>query len=317
MTSEAGIPHKLYKYRPFGVQCLSLLTQAKVHYSDPTRFNDPLDCAPTIETDAGLAELIDLGHIWLEEKLTADEAAAEIEQCIPQDFRDETEAFAIWYQDALARKFGSLLRAELGTKGVFSLSATWSSPLMWSHYADQHQGICIEFDTQALAHPDLEPVNYTAPRSVLASDLIKWKIHKSPEAERRVYETYFLAKANEWKYEQEWRDISAKHGSDFTTFPISSIYFGFRCLPEVQVSVMALSREFPNTAFYEVYPKAKSFDLERRFLNVNEELAMGVRTSPHLDFRPEEPPRAGQIAPTLNESLTGGMLYDRAGHDGT
>jgi hypothetical protein len=122
-------------------------------------------------------------------------------------------------------------------------------------------------------------------------------IHKSPEAERRIYETYFLAKAGGWAYEQEWRDIATEHGSQWTTFPVRSIYFGFRCPISVRVSVMALLGKLPDVTFYEIYPKAMSFDLDRRFLNVDEELAMGIRTSPYLDFGPAESLRGGQIAP--------------------
>lgn len=40
------------------------------------------------------------------------------------------------------------LDSELGNEGVLTLSATWKSGLMWSHYADEHRGICIEYDTR-------------------------------------------------------------------------------------------------------------------------------------------------------------------------
>ena len=47
------------------------------------------------------------------------------------------------------------------------LSENNSSVLMWSHYADNHKGICIEYDFESiknnkLIYYSLFPVNYTA-----------------------------------------------------------------------------------------------------------------------------------------------------------
>ena len=44
--------------------------------------------------------------------------------------------------------------------GVCALGERADSILMWSHYADEHAGICIEFDTEAhaAAFPGLSPV---------------------------------------------------------------------------------------------------------------------------------------------------------------
>ena len=51
------IPRKLYKYRAFNVFSLRSLTEAELHYADPTQFNDPLDCDPTIEVDISRTQL--------------------------------------------------------------------------------------------------------------------------------------------------------------------------------------------------------------------------------------------------------------------
>ena len=65
MTRNVALPHKLYKFRPFEVHSLELLTDAKVHYSNPMKFNDPLDCRPTIELDVSRADLMRIAHSWL------------------------------------------------------------------------------------------------------------------------------------------------------------------------------------------------------------------------------------------------------------
>ncbi|AUU39286.1 TPA: hypothetical protein ACKRTJ_002778 [Proteus mirabilis] len=43
-----SIPTHLYKYKSFSVDCLDLLVSDALYFADPTTFNDPLDCNPSI-----------------------------------------------------------------------------------------------------------------------------------------------------------------------------------------------------------------------------------------------------------------------------
>jgi hypothetical protein len=126
-----------------------------------------------------------------------------------------------YLKEYVAEDIKRVFDGEMEQKGVFSLSKTWKSPLMWSHYADEHRGICLEYDTTQIPHPDIAPVDYRSPRSVKVSDLIEWKINASSEAERRVHNTYFFAKSPQWRYEKEWRDISKSSGVAPTRFPVT------------------------------------------------------------------------------------------------
>src|SRR2546426_4361250 len=40
-------------------------------------------------------------------------------------------------------------RDEMNRRGVLSFSSKWNNPLLWSHYADKHKGICLGFDVVA------------------------------------------------------------------------------------------------------------------------------------------------------------------------
>ena len=53
------LPRKLYKYAAFNTNSLRLLSEGEVFYSNPKRFNDPLDCNPTIQIDRKLPRLRD------------------------------------------------------------------------------------------------------------------------------------------------------------------------------------------------------------------------------------------------------------------
>ena len=175
--SPRPIPHKLYKYRPFEVFCLRLLTHAKVIYSNTRTFNDPLDCNPTIEVDIGRNALEHLCYAFLRRTQLEDQAKAEINnyRYLSREYGDfKTESHVEDYlKRMLAQRIKDELDNELGSKGVLSLSEQWNSVLMWSHYADNHRGMCIEFDTTELPHPNLRAVEYRAPRRVRASDLFE------------------------------------------------------------------------------------------------------------------------------------------------
>lgn len=45
------IPSRLYKYKSFSVDSLDLLVSDRLYFADPTTFNDPLDCNPSVLND--------------------------------------------------------------------------------------------------------------------------------------------------------------------------------------------------------------------------------------------------------------------------
>jgi hypothetical protein len=201
------------------------------------------------------------------------------------DYQTDVEVERYLKEQLLAPEIKRLIDAEMGSRGVFCLSETWRSPLMWSHYADEHRGICLEYDATQIDNPDLAAVNYRSPRSIKASDLIKWKIQASSEAERRVYNTYFFAKAPQWKYEREWRDISQFIGAASTRFPITAVYFGLRCDPAVITSIVKLFSGDRRIAFFRIYPLDDGFSLRRRPIDRDEVEACGIRSSAILVFK--------------------------------
>ena len=91
--------------------------------------------------------------------------------------------------------------------GLCAFSETHRNPVMWSHYSDQHHGICIEFETDYFDLSDglLKKVNY--------SNHVSTFPHNGSVDNREA----FLNKTVEWAYEKEWRYIS--------NIPDSALYF--------------------------------------------------------------------------------------------
>ena len=190
------------------------------------------------------------------------------------------------YLSALGNEVLKYLRREVGSKGILSLAKRWNCPLMWSHYGDEHRGLCIEYDLKDHVFDNLKPVNYKASRSIRVSQLIDWKVNRSRSAEESILSTYFLAKAPNWKYEKEWREVDDKPGVKPSSARVSAVYFGLRCDTAIISAIVKLHMRIEKPVkFYGVLVNENSFQLKRKVVDIKEILSTGLKTSARLDFR--------------------------------
>src|SRR5207253_3097370 len=54
-------------------------------------------------------------------------------------------------------------------KGICCFSEEYNNPLLWSHYGDQHRGICIGYTLDRRPKPDLRQVRYGGDRTITTS----------------------------------------------------------------------------------------------------------------------------------------------------
>ncbi len=95
------------------------------------------------------------------------------------------------------------LNDSLGAfQGVISFTESVDNFLMWSHYADEHKGIAIEFDPTHEFFNDLRKVEYSDERK------------KSNKPFPYSLDDYFFNKSNHWRYENEWRIKEALSSCD-------------------------------------------------------------------------------------------------------
>lgn len=290
MPTSTKIPRRLYKYRSFNVNALRQLDLAEIYYSRPTAFNDPLDSNPTIQVDTDLRSLEQLLYRMLV-KLKGKEAALQemnnhrYMSTEHGDYKTDAKAASL-YVYRLVADVDDLLTDELGAYGVLSLAAKWDCPLMWSHYADEHRGLCIEYDTSDNAFKNLKPVSYTRPRAVRVSDLIDWKVKNIAGAKEKVCETFFFSKASQWRYEREWRDLSEGSGASDAPAYVSAVIFGLRCDDAVVNATVRLhARSEREVKFYVIRPLDGSFRLRRYPIDRGEIETSGVRGPAALEYR--------------------------------
>ena len=111
-----------------------------------------------------------------------------------QDLNDPFELFAADLSDAKYRPHFREWRSEMAQKfGMLCFSRNWQNPMLWSHYADRHKGMCFGFDVKDSL---TQAVTYTAQRLSLQipDDLT--------ESNMRLL---LSTKYEDWKYEDEVR----------------------------------------------------------------------------------------------------------------
>lgn len=140
---------------------------------------------------------------------------------------------------------------------ISCFTETNKNMLMWSHYANSHKGICIEYDLSLLNDTDilrhLYPVVYNKKRYLHWSieDIIKKlrdnnsiKGNYSKQASLDWSLPLFVTKGNDWKYEKEWRIIYTKEEQQEQNIPfdcITGVYLGMRISPDAKEDILEIA----------------------------------------------------------------------------
>lgn len=274
---DASVPKMLYKYRKFDLFSLKMLTNGTVYFSDPRNFNDPLDCKPEILPDEDVNRLEELCM-----RMT-DRSSQILHECKMNAAYHHGDATKreTYLKSLLANRIKDVLYSALGTHGVLSLAENWNCPLMWSHYGDQHNGICLGYQTTRASYDTMKKVDYEGTRCIKCSDIVSSYIDNNGIATEKIKDTFFFTKANDWKYEKEWRLISDRHGEESSPFELTEIYFGMRCDHAVKATIVNLMSGF-DIDYYQVFPRTDTFDLQGGLLDA--EAKQDLKARPPVRF---------------------------------
>ncbi|MBD5470933.1 MAG: DUF2971 domain-containing protein [Lachnospiraceae bacterium] len=137
---------------------------------------------------------------------------------------------------------------------IVSLCTDHKNRLMWSHYADNHKGFCIEYDFGADLLKDdgtiVLPVVYSSMRPKLPYEnvlLLEEPTIKNVNSQN-LYESILfsmLTKDEIWSYEREWRILfsAQEEPMNIPAPPISCIYLGTCCSEENEEKIKALAQD--------------------------------------------------------------------------
>jgi hypothetical protein len=185
-------PRFLYKFRRLQTaddmnHLREIIVRSELWLSSPDNFNDPFDMSAKFLFDATVEERRQRFRDVLKEQ---GKKFHEIERLLPDLMRNANE-----------ENLSGRLRKTVSETGVCSFAGDPRNILMWSHYAANHEGLCLVFEIARDPKTFLEalPVEYSTDYPVVnwVKDFDKGK--DTLHIVRR--------KHNGWAYEKEWRII--------------------------------------------------------------------------------------------------------------
>ncbi|EHK2354846.1 DUF2971 domain-containing protein [Clostridium perfringens] len=211
-------PKNLYKYKEVNEYTLAMIKEENIWASNPKEFNDPYDC------------LLDFnGDIVIQETLKKILNVPEI-HCINEKEKNK-----------MIDKIKIHMENLINQIAIVCLSEEKDNILMWSHYAKNHQGICIEYDYNDISnYTEVYPVVYMEENIDLSKSIINidpYGIHKK-----------IMIKFALWEYEKEWRIIfnnnDSKTNGGLISFPkIKAIYLGCKINKDDKEKIIKLTKE--------------------------------------------------------------------------
>lgn len=231
-------PKEVFKYTDVhGARCI--LDGLSVKATPPNQFNDPFEFLP-----AGYSGLT---HSIIAEKL--EEKRGQLMrlyyiELLNNRFRGNYREFERWMLDHGGREIiTSAIHSQLSSRdfsefvdlassifGVICLSEDSDNILMWSHYAQYHQGVVIGFDPcqlNSMTGYEIHKVRYSDKRP-----LMTFQGNGVPAHEDIV--GIIASKAKLWSYENEWRILAPLN--ELKYLPDTDIYslpVGGSCITRV------------------------------------------------------------------------------------
>lgn len=217
----SNLPKKLYKYRKLNCFTLQSISNSEVFLEIASEQNDPYDSHYTVNFIEAARNQCRDSAFWASFKL-------QVGFDMPQEYIDEMiksdspmHSYVVHSQklglnlianpDAFVsrqyEKWHELVEKQREKIRISCFAERPDSILMWSHYANFHRGICVEYDLAGDANlrETIQPVQYLEEQydvTHLGSP------HYRPEDISSAIYIAALTKAKEWEYENEWRIIN-------------------------------------------------------------------------------------------------------------
>jgi hypothetical protein len=313
-------PTRLYKYRSLAegtdrTRTLQIIEKNELWYSKASGFNDPFDCSHMIagQTTEEWAEYLGgaIDRVGEEARVALSKLA---QKKFPQPKHQVERKKREWtittrdkqgreldtaevlnsVQEKHIKKLYQLLDKSFG---VLSLSEKPDDILMWSHYSNSHDGICLEYDPSAhpKAFPRLNPVRYQESYpyfSWLFPNQLEMMLEKGKASKSRLLldtanilaggladeagpeddaasaalgvARWFYVKSAHWSYEKEWRALIAAPGPvRISKRALKGIIVGCANTDaNLELVREAVKGRRPKVALYKTVKKPREFGLD-------------------------------------------------------
>ena len=185
--------YRYFKYRFINKNLIDSLVNESLYFALPSNLNDPFDCRIDIRKSANFAasKVSGMKREILRKISTLDD-----------------------YGDEIQRRMMKI--------GVCSFSLNLEESLLWSHYADEHRGVCLTYEfTENFLLDKANEVVGVSEIEYGENALSDWMIENIPDQIEDVFYDDFttellkrvlIVKGNGWRYEDECRIIRENAG---------------------------------------------------------------------------------------------------------
>jgi hypothetical protein len=209
----------LFKYRKIDKNLLKSLVHSEIFFAGPDRLNDPFDCK--VEILKALENAI---------------ARA------PGQSRTKLEKLRG------ISGFFEKVQADFSKVGVCSFTLDLKSSLMWSHYADDHRGICLTYSfPESFFHDNSGQILGTDKVDYGTNPLSNWFVEVAPSLNSfeefgiSLIKKILVVKAQPWDYEKEVRIVRKTEGVHvIDKLYLKQVCFGLRTSQSDMALVQAL-----------------------------------------------------------------------------
>lgn len=225
----------LYKYRPLDAAAHTdwlndYLIESRLWLSTPSSFNDPFDMTCQVVFEGSSQEKRNRLIKLYQNRISKKDSAR----------RDALVSEQMQKQDELLAGVSKTYEEHISKAGVFSMTKDPRSILMWSHYASNHGGVCLQFEAIEDVHifTMAAPVTYSK-----VYPTINWADHTNAQIASTQIGQVLTCKYEDWLYEKEHRiivpDAAAKYLS-FSPSSLTGIIIGCQITKENEIKVREL-----------------------------------------------------------------------------
>lgn len=289
---QKHIPKSIFKYREINKNSLTNLKNNTIWLTGKDSLNDPNECRMFIDRE-------------ILTKCTRKNQIIKSKQLLTQFFKIDEDAynFIIESSDPYNQFFNYIEKSYSKNKfneqklkfdrsitkiiadnkksisegfKLCSFSERKDSILMWSHYANNHKGFCIEYELVNISPPNhrrysLYPVTYSDEIFDATNYYCDYSKNNTPNYTYLVQAG--LYKAKDWKYEEEWRLLfpfdMIQNDQPFEMGKPKAIYLGSEFDYKDESGLLDICKE-KNIPIFKMEQHKSKFQLYNLELNIND-----------------------------------------------
>lgn len=267
---------------------MNMLKIGEIYFSNPNDFNDPFDCFFPYSSEVTEEQLIEFLRSSQDKKFTS-----EIRSLIVKDYDVDFSRFLEDWSK-LGNTTEDIRKNFIETLRIFCLAKSKKNILMWSHYAQKHEGICIGIQThkeKEILGMYLKTKENQSNNKACSNVNTFCKVVKVKYSDTNIVippvnifttapedlKNFIYSKSKLWKYENEYRiplydnNVTEENLTYLDPEDIRKIYFGLKTPEEVIKKTIKELKEnnpsnFKNIKFYKMEIKEGYYKLEPKII---------------------------------------------------